>query len=105
RISNLQQQNSIYETVISKKDSIISVKDNIIGLQDKVINTKKPIQFHLYGGIEFQGFNFNDPIFYGKGALEFKRIGVGSRLNYAPVPISRNTSNIYITLNLEYKIL
>lgn len=103
RISGFQEQISLYENVVVKKDSIIGRKDVIIGLQDKIIKAKKPLEFHLYTGVETYNIDFTALTFYGKASIEFKRLNLGTRINYVPTQIY-NDSNVYYNIILEYKI-
>jgi len=103
RIKNLGEQIELYKGVVKKKDSVISYKDSIIDVQDKIINAKWIPKISGYGGLDFIGFDFNNPTFYFRSALEFRKISIGIQLN-GRVSDQYNLPNLFGTLRAEFKI-
>lgn len=104
RIDNLLEKEAIYKEVITTKDTIISNKDLIIGIKDEIIDAKKPFEFHTYAGFRTYNLKFNNPIFYGRAQLEFKKLNIGAQLNFQPVVLNSGMDGFYYNLYIEYKI-
>ena len=104
RIDGLLLKEVIYKEVITTKDTIISNKDKIIDIKNEIIDAKKLFEFHSYAGFRTYNLKFNNPIFYGKAQLEFKKLNIGAQINYQPVILENVTSSFYYNLYIEYKI-
>lgn len=103
RITNLLAIVEQYKEVVNKKDEIIMYKDSIIHVQEKIINAKWVPKINGFAGIDFIGFNMNNPTFYFRSAIDFKRVNIGVQLN-GRVTDQYNLPNFYATLRGEIKI-
>lgn len=98
RISILVKKENVFVQKIIVKDSIISIQQQYIDIQDKVINTKKPLRFNGFIGIQTQQISIENPILYFQTEVEFRKFNIGARVFVKP------DSFAGYGLIIEYKI-
>lgn len=79
RLEGFQEKEIDFTNRIKVRDSIIEAKQKFIDLQKQVVNTKKPLEFHGYLGVQTTKISLNNPYVYGKILAEFKRVNIGAQ--------------------------